>query len=181
MDPKRKETLIKEIKYWKKSKLLPEHYCEFLLTLYTEGEGDKQVSSPEGTATFVNKGLLFRFVAVQLSLVIAVLVIYFTDFSTLMQIGVVLLFSTIIFFIAKSTIMTVRTLGIFYFLIGALLLFLLTVQAIVTYTNTNQFMLASAVFVHCGAWVFIGWKWKMMYFTIAGGLGVVILALFWFR
>ncbi|ARK29345.1 hypothetical protein [Halalkalibacter krulwichiae] len=38
MDKHRKEIIIREIQYWKKSKLLPDHYCDFLLTLYSEGE-----------------------------------------------------------------------------------------------------------------------------------------------
>ncbi|WP_054752994.1 hypothetical protein [Piscibacillus salipiscarius] len=38
----RKEVIIKEIKYWKESKLLPEKYCDFLLMLYTQGEGNSE-------------------------------------------------------------------------------------------------------------------------------------------
>ncbi|WP_156323827.1 hypothetical protein [Bacillus sp. JCM 19034] len=37
MRKERKEIVIEEIKHWRKSKLLPEHYCDFLLTLYSEG------------------------------------------------------------------------------------------------------------------------------------------------
>ncbi|MGM0523072.1 MAG: hypothetical protein ACQER2_03360 [Bacillota bacterium] len=39
MDQQRKATIIHEIKYWKDNHLLPEHYCDFLLALYTEGTG----------------------------------------------------------------------------------------------------------------------------------------------
>ena len=38
MNETRKKIIIQEIKYWKKSKLLPEKYCDFLLTLYSGGE-----------------------------------------------------------------------------------------------------------------------------------------------
>ncbi|GEN57403.1 hypothetical protein GCM10012290_11390 [Halolactibacillus alkaliphilus] len=40
MDENRKQTIIHEIKYWKTNHLLPTHYCDFLLALYTEGSGD---------------------------------------------------------------------------------------------------------------------------------------------
>ncbi len=40
MDQQRKATIIHEIKYWKDNHLLPPHYCDFLLALYTEGTGD---------------------------------------------------------------------------------------------------------------------------------------------
>ena len=39
MDQQRKAIIIHEIKYWKDNHLLPEHYCDFLLALYTEGTG----------------------------------------------------------------------------------------------------------------------------------------------
>lgn len=40
MEQERKETIIHEIKYWKENQLIPSHYCDFLLALYTEGTGD---------------------------------------------------------------------------------------------------------------------------------------------
>ena len=38
MNETRKKIILHEIKYWKQSKLLPEQYCDFLLTLYSGGE-----------------------------------------------------------------------------------------------------------------------------------------------
>lgn len=38
MDNQRKSIIIKEIHLWKKTGLLPEHYCNYLLALYSEGE-----------------------------------------------------------------------------------------------------------------------------------------------
>lgn len=40
MDKNRKKIIIDEIRYWKEHQLLPEKYCNFLLTLYTQGETD---------------------------------------------------------------------------------------------------------------------------------------------
>lgn len=42
MNPQRKRIIISEIKYWKQNKLLPEHYCDFLITLYAQGEDEKE-------------------------------------------------------------------------------------------------------------------------------------------
>ncbi|GAE91172.1 hypothetical protein JCM21714_113 [Gracilibacillus boraciitolerans JCM 21714] len=39
MEEERKKIIINEINYWKSHQLLPTHYCNFLLALYTEGEG----------------------------------------------------------------------------------------------------------------------------------------------
>lgn len=38
MEKDRKALIIKEIIYWREHQLLPAHYCDFLLALYTEGE-----------------------------------------------------------------------------------------------------------------------------------------------
>lgn len=38
MKNQRKETILNEILFWKENNLLPAHYCDFLSTLYAEGE-----------------------------------------------------------------------------------------------------------------------------------------------
>lgn len=38
MNERRKKIILSEIKYWKQNHLLPDHYCDFLSTLYAEGE-----------------------------------------------------------------------------------------------------------------------------------------------
>jgi hypothetical protein len=43
MDEKRR-ILILEIEHWRKSKLLPEHYCDFLLNIYLEDSSEKPTS-----------------------------------------------------------------------------------------------------------------------------------------
>jgi hypothetical protein len=43
MDEKRR-ILILEIEHWRKSKLLPEHYCDFLLNIYLEDSSEKPQS-----------------------------------------------------------------------------------------------------------------------------------------
>lgn len=47
MDENRKQTIIHEIKYWKTNHLLPTHYCDFLLALYTEGSGEVEEERAE--------------------------------------------------------------------------------------------------------------------------------------
>ena len=42
MNVNRKQIIISEIKHWKQSKLLPGHYCDFLITLYAQGEDDTE-------------------------------------------------------------------------------------------------------------------------------------------
>jgi hypothetical protein len=41
MELERKAIIVKEIERWRRGRLLPEHYCDFLLNLYTENAADK--------------------------------------------------------------------------------------------------------------------------------------------
>lgn len=52
MEDQRKKIIVKEIEHWRKNHLLPEHYCIFLLNLYTEGEhaADAQVAAGQAAA-----------------------------------------------------------------------------------------------------------------------------------
>ena len=47
MSNQRKQIILNEITFWKKNKLLPEQYCDFLMTLYTEGnnEDEKRIAN----------------------------------------------------------------------------------------------------------------------------------------
>ncbi|GAA4858184.1 hypothetical protein GCM10023310_41710 [Paenibacillus vulneris] len=95
MDDKRK-IIIREIEQWRKSKLLPEHYCDFLLNLYLE-EGTNQASGKTSflgiTPNAIKNSnwkiwvLLFGFIAV-----ISLTALNFTAFNLPMQIGVSLTF-----------------------------------------------------------------------------------------
>ncbi|KHF31219.1 hypothetical protein LR68_00168 [Anoxybacillus sp. BCO1] len=94
MEQKRKEIIINEIKYWKQTRLLPEQYCDFLLALYTEGNRDdvetqtKQVPAWAIRATAVMIGICLLF---------ALLVIYFTELSFVLQTLILSLFVIILF------------------------------------------------------------------------------------
>ncbi|MFF0827116.1 hypothetical protein ACFYU8_09570 [Brevibacillus sp. NPDC003359] len=48
MDDQRKRTIIAEIENWRRNHLLPEHYCIFLLNLYTEGDRPNTPASAGG-------------------------------------------------------------------------------------------------------------------------------------
>ncbi|WP_368504791.1 hypothetical protein AB3N04_03775 [Alkalihalophilus sp. As8PL] len=178
MDDLRKKVIINEIKHWKHSNLLPTQYCDFLLTLYTEGEEGSV--PPTSGKRFLNFRLIYPFLLVQLSFFFTALVIYFTDFSSGLQMLIGLIFSIIVFFIAVSTKRELVFLKQFYSFIGALILFLVTIEAAGHFANHSNTVLSIVITVHCLAWILVGFKWKMRFFTISGILGLVVLSGFWF-
>ena len=47
MNSQKKAVILNEISFWKKNKLLPEHYCDFLMTLYSEGQEVEENNSTQ--------------------------------------------------------------------------------------------------------------------------------------
>ncbi|MEH7391845.1 hypothetical protein V7164_16455, partial [Bacillus sp. JJ1474] len=46
MNETRKKIIVNEIINWRKNRMLPEHYCDFLLALYTEGNEPENKKEP---------------------------------------------------------------------------------------------------------------------------------------
>lgn len=90
MRKQRIEIIIKEINYWKTHKLLPKVYCDFLLALYTEGEGTESADQKEGSL----RASLQLFIQVFL-LLLSILIINFDQTSIIVK-NVFLLLSLLI-------------------------------------------------------------------------------------
>lgn len=184
MNEQRKATIINEIKYWKKSKLLPDQYCDYLLTLYTEGEPD--IEQEPG----LKRSLRLRFqpnrtllicIMVQVLFLVTLLVIYFTEFPLGLQISTGIFFTIAIILLANQTKRQTLALTYVYLLEAAVLFFLITIHAVVIIFAGEAMYIALVTFIHCLAWFIIGWKWKLRFFTIASLLGGLLLLYFLFR
>ncbi|MCM3761487.1 hypothetical protein M3212_11900 [Alkalihalobacillus oceani] len=184
MNEQRKATIINEIKYWKQSKLLPDQYCDYLLTLYTEGEPELE-QEPEQKRSlplrFQPNRTLLICIIVQALFLLALLVIYFTEFPLGLQISSGIFFTIAIILLANQTKRQALALTYVYLLEAAVLFFLITIHAVGTIFAGEAMYIALATFVHCLAWFLIGWKWKLRFFTIASLLGGLLLLYFLFR
>ncbi|MCQ5364216.1 hypothetical protein NOW01_04265 [Anoxybacillus salavatliensis] len=171
MEQKRKEIIINEIKYWKQTRLLPEQYCDFLLALYTEGNRDdvetptKQVPAWAIRATAVMIGICLSF---------ALLVIYFTELSFVLQTLILSLF-VIICFIAVRFFVRHKIVVHMALILGALSLLLLSIRTCDVYFSGSTSALALTVMGNCFVWLFIGWRFSLMYFVISGVVGIILL------
>ncbi|WP_238343539.1 hypothetical protein [Gracilibacillus saliphilus] len=86
MEEERKQTIINEINYWKTHQLLPNQYCDFLLALYTEGEGLSERNKETKQTPYY---LLFYFLDTLLIL-LPFFIFQFTDNLLVQIIGIVL-------------------------------------------------------------------------------------------
>lgn len=172
MNETRRKIIIQEIKYWKKTNLLPEQYCAFLLTLYSEGEEDiskiktKKFTSfhvPLWILTILFFGTLF--------------VNYFTEISTGLQITltaiVILALSFFTYRFIDSVLLSQLA------IVAVALLFLVeTVNIIGVIFPKQPGVLYAALFIQCIIWFFLGKRLKLIYFSISGIVGTFILIFF---
>lgn len=170
MDHMRKEVIIQEINFWKNHKMLPETYCDFLLTLYSgEGQPDIKTSKPKSHNNILI--CLFLGILIGCNLVLN----YFTHFSFAMQMTAavisVILLTAFCFYTKNRTFLQIGL------LIGALLFVLSTVQA-AEYFQLGNVSLFTMLLANCALWIFIGKKFSLSYFWIAGFLGLSLVTLF---
>ncbi|KWW21670.1 hypothetical protein AS888_03880 [Peribacillus simplex] len=173
MDEMRKKIIIQEINAWKESRMLPEQYCNYLLTLYSEGErppansyenrkGKKDLSS------MLWMGALFAFI---------VFLNYFTEIPIRMQMLLTTI-SIIVFglmvrrFIGRKLVFQMALMGM------ALSLLLLSVGLADFMAPGKVGILCSFLFLNCGFWIALGVKLKLLHFSIAGGLGAAVTIYF---
>src|SRR5690625_4981818 len=84
MTDERLDIIIKEITYWKQNKLLPEHYCDYLLALYTKGDVTMLESNHSNLKTPKITQIL-RVVLMILMLLLSFFLIYFIEIQGVYQ------------------------------------------------------------------------------------------------
>ncbi|WP_087971699.1 hypothetical protein [Oceanobacillus rekensis] len=88
----RTAVIVKEIKYWKEHRLLPEKYCDYLLALYTNGQelyDEAEVSNARNGLTPV---IIIHFILLLAMIPFSLLVVYFTEFHLLLQLSILIVF-----------------------------------------------------------------------------------------
>lgn len=172
----RKQIIINEILFWKKNKLLPEHYCDFLMTLYTEGEEIRFENKVSSKKSVIAKQKRKNYMTG-----IFILLIVFTLLMSLMFIAkyvwIIALFIIIItiLFMISSFVFSRKNYILSPILqIGAALLILgLSVKVSTNFFPNNQLLLYILLIGNCVMWIISGIKLKLLYFTISGSLGIV--------
>ncbi len=119
----KKSVIIQEILYWQKNHLLPDHYCQFLLNLYCEGEGAEETNSSQRSKKVSWKmGLLSLLISFVL-LGLFMLVTQFQSFPLYVQ-GAILGFFSLFLYIG-TYIMRLRNSDRYHLTLGVASLSLL--------------------------------------------------------
>jgi hypothetical protein len=165
----RKQIIVNELLYWKKSRMLPDQYCDYLLALYTEGNQPKEIRKEKIGMPVYLINLIFL-----LLIPISVFLIYFTELSIILQIAFLSLFVFagifVVFYFSKK--------GISYHLpmISAAVNLLIGSAAFVShvYIESHSILYLSLV-LNCLLWLVAGWKLKLHYFWISGIFSLLLI------
>ncbi|WP_226085366.1 hypothetical protein [Mesobacillus sp. S13] len=172
MDDHRRKIITYEIKYWKQNRMLPDHYCDFLLNLYTEGSEEaelpkqKRPRSITGLGSFILIGLLS----------LSVFLFYFTELSLFLQTAFIIFFaittlSAVLYMLKKSFF------DLIPLLTSALLLLITSVQAAEIIFPELPLLLYIVAGLNCILWIAAGSKWNMVSFKLSGTLGLIVLVI----
>ncbi|WP_010678153.1 hypothetical protein [Bacillus timonensis] len=166
MNQDRKKIILNEILYWRENKLLPEAYCNFLITLYTEGDGVEQTTQ----TTPSKKNPYISIVGIGLLLPVLFLVTYFTEISAIMQMVINFIFLIICILglvFSRKNPFAVHIGSI----ILALFILLLSVNGSELLFKGQGIYMFGVILLNCICWVIVGIFTKKKYFLIAGILG----------
>jgi hypothetical protein len=177
----RKAIIIQEIKYWKQHRLLPEHYCDYLLALYTGGEGVIEDERLQATNQPKRKQGLERFQLFLLFLLLpfSFVVLYFTEVPDLLQLVMLFLFLsysiwTITYFQHKGNFYVQASLVISLFLLLFLSIFMLDLlfeQAIA---------MTIGVFLNFLLWIVVGSIFRYYYLVVIAATGILFIIVYHF-
>ena len=182
MSNQKKQIIVNEIVFWKQNKLLPDHYCDFLMTLYTEGNNESEEikgSASQAIKAKEQRKNRSRFLFIPMA-AIALLVLLFTIelvwlLAVIVGIAGIACVVAAIYFAKKNNVIAP-----ILQLTAALLFLGLSVKVYMAYFDGNNTALYGLLAANCLLWLLSGTKLKLLYFTISGALGLVVMVGYWF-
>ncbi|XXM73710.1 hypothetical protein ACQ0QQ_07410 [Lysinibacillus sphaericus] len=167
----REAVIVNEIKFWKQNNMLPDQYCDYLLALYTNGNQPVQdTASDKGNRNHRLTVILLSAFIISFSL----FVIYFTELSVVLQTAiltgfVVLLIGMRIYYTKKKFSTP------FIRIAAAFLILILSLNISDSLFEGARSVTYAVLFLNCISWMILGLKRKLIYFTLSGALGILII------
>lgn len=175
MNRDKRAVIIQEIQYWRKNKLLPEQYCDFLLNLYGGAETEISATGRANKSILNNsKGLAWS-LGLGLISIISILVINFNAFPLQLQIAVAIIGVLILFVLGMRIIK--RSVPLAYATIGAgCLLMLAAGEWLLMQNGWNDAAAAIGYLTFCClVWLFIGLLLNLSFLHFCGWAGLMLV------
>lgn len=182
MSIQRKKVILNEIAFWKQNKLLPEHYCDFLTALYAQGEEDASEVIDEGILEKEAKQAKLNIISytsvlslITLALLGSLMFITASFIIPILLSGAAILVFT---YISIKQLKKHSILSPLLLVFSALLLLGITFKVWEAYFKTEPNLLIMLIAVNCLLWLFSGLRLKLIYFTISGVVGMLLILLY---
>ena len=171
---------MNEITFWKQNKLLPEHYCDFLMTLYSEGNQNEEIAGKAKNAVRSVEKRRKLSIATFFPIVAAVIVLLlFTIQYEWVVIAVAGIFAVCCIIGAMYFAKKNNLLATMLQLATALAALGVTLKICTTYFAGNNEMLYILLMINCIFWLLSGIMMRIIYFTISGVLGLIVIVGVW--
>lgn len=178
MNEQRKKIVIAEIKYWKQSKLLPDHYCDFLLTLYSGGEDEEDVTANDSMNEQAKASVWKRLFGVSVIGIVLLVAMFLMTSAPLVPTLATISFAVVLFFGAKWLSREAYDARPVAWTIGSFLLLGASLHAWDVYFHDSLYVLIGFLVLNCLLWLSLGRRTKLLYFTISGFAGLGLIAIF---
>ncbi|WP_274309581.1 hypothetical protein [Solibacillus daqui] len=180
MSNQKKQIIINEITFWKQNKLLPGHYCDFLMTLYSEGNHSEEIEGKAKNAVISIEKRKKLSMATFFPIVASVIVLLlFTIQYEWVVIGVAGVFASCCLVGAMYFAKKNKILATMLQLATALAALGVTLKVCTSYFDGNNEMLYILLLVNCIFWLLSGIIMRIIYFSISGVLGLIIIIGTW--
>ncbi|MDV6377930.1 hypothetical protein ORD22_06595 [Sporosarcina sp. GW1-11] len=183
MTKEKKQIIISEIRYWKQNKLLPEHYCDFLITLYAQGEDPDEVAEKK-TSTLQKerrqlrtKQLMILLFSLLLAGVASAAMFLYTEYPMVTLVAAALLAFSFLLIVSRKSFIR-NGFAPFLYISLAFLLLMMSLKIWTVYFNADTTLLIGLLMLNCSLWLFTGRVLKLLYFTISGSLGLLTIIAF---
>ncbi len=176
MNQQRKRIIISEIKYWKHNRLLPAHYCDFLITLYAQGEEDSRHEVNVSESILVKeKKMLNRTI-----LLLTLLAIFISGgmFVITQYPGVTMALTAalaVVFLLSTLRKKANAALAPFIYIIVSLMLLIMSLKLWFVFFDGHTMLLLGLLMLNCSLWLFAGRLLQLLYFTISGTVGLLLI------
>lgn len=182
MNAQRKKIIIAEIRYWKQHKLLPDHYCDFLITLYAQGEElDKlEVSSKDSVLQQERKKFKPSYLFIFIAPIASVLGMWFLDQYPMMMIASVTVIILLYLLLAIRRPIGKVDWSPFLYISAAFMFLLLSLRVWEWYFIDQPIMLVLFMSINCLLWIIAGKVLNRLYFTISGIAGLLLIFVYYF-
>ncbi|WOV85526.1 hypothetical protein PGH26_06220 [Sporosarcina jeotgali] len=177
MNVQRKRIIISEIHYWKKNRLLPEHYCDFLITLYAQGETEAATSIKnergileKERSSITKKMILLAILAAGLSALM----------FTIGNYPIIMISAASIFVLGLLVRLLMSkpfrsALIPFTYIISAFMLLGISLKVWFAFFEGETMLLLGILMLNSILWLFAGRLLKLLYFTISGAAGLLMV------